>query len=128
MKEIIATSKAPAAIGPYSQAVKSGGFLFVSGQIPIDPDTGEQLVGSLRSQTERVLNNLRAICEAAGASLADAVKITLYVSNLDHFLEINETYAKFFPENPPARATIQVSRLPKDSGVEIDAIVALPSE
>ncbi|MBI3922557.1 MAG: RidA family protein [Armatimonadetes bacterium] len=125
MKEIIATDQAPAAIGPYSQAVKSGGFLFISGQIPIHPETGEQLVGSLRSQTEQVLKNLQAICESAGASLRDVVKVTLYVSDLDRFQEINDTYATFFPENPPARATVQVTRLPKDSGIEIDAIVAL---
>jgi len=127
VREIIETDSAPSAVGPYSQAVVAGGFLFASGQIPIDPASGELLVGALRFQTAQVLRNLQAVCAAAGASLSDAVKITIYVRDMDNFQEINDTYATFFPVDPPARATVQVSRIPKDAGIEMDAIVALPS-
>jgi len=127
VREIIETDSAPSAVGPYSQAVVAGGFLFASGQIPIDPASGELLVGALRFQPAQVLRNLQAVCAAAGASLSDAVKITIYVRDMDNFQEINDTYATFFPVDPPASATVQVSRIPKDASIEMDAIVALPA-
>jgi 2-iminobutanoate/2-iminopropanoate deaminase len=128
MKKIIATDKAPKAVGAYSQGVVAGGFLFISGQLPIDPATGELLVGTLRSQTTQALRNLEAVCRAAGASLSDAVKVTIYLRDLDDFQEVNDAYAAFFPSDPPARATVQVARLPRDAGIEIEAIIALPPE
>jgi 2-iminobutanoate/2-iminopropanoate deaminase len=122
MKEIIATEKAPKAIGPYSQAVRANGFIFVSGQIPIDPATGELLAGDIAQQTARVLENLKAILEAAGSSLDRVVKVSVFLKDLSEFAAMNAMYAKYFPENPPARATVQVARLPRDVGVEIDLI------
>ncbi len=122
MKEIIATEKAPKAIGAYSQAVRANGFVFVSGQIPIDPATGELLVGDIGQQTARVLDNLNAILEAAGSSLAKAVKVSVFLRDMSEFGGMNAVYAKYFPSDPPARATVQVARLPKDVGVEIDVI------
>lgn len=122
MKQQIATSKAPAAIGPYSQGVKANGFLFLSGQVALDP-AGGQLVGDdIRAQTERVLKNLEAILEAAGSSLAAVVKTTVFLADLNDFAAMNEVYARFFPHPPPARATVQVARLPKEAKVEIDLI------
>jgi len=124
MKEIITTTKAPKAIGPYSQAVRANGFIFISGQIPIDPATDELLCGDIGQQTTRVLENLKAILEAAGSSLDRAVKVSVFLKDMGEFGAMNAVYAKYFPANPPARATVQVARLPKDVGVEID-IVAL---
>jgi len=124
MKEIIATTKAPKAIGPYSQAVRANGFIFISGQIPIDPATDELLCGDIGQQTTRVLENLKAILEAAGSSLDRAVKVSVFLKDMGEFAAMNAVYAKYFPANPPARATVQVARLPRDVGVEID-IVAL---
>jgi 2-iminobutanoate/2-iminopropanoate deaminase len=124
MKEIIATTKAPKAIGPYSQAVRANGFIFISGQIPIDPATDDLLVGDIGQQTTRVLENLKAILEAAGSSLDRAVKVSVFLKDMGEFAAMNAVYAKYFPANPPARATVQVARLPRDVGVEID-IVAL---
>lgn len=122
MKEIISTEKAPKAIGPYSQAVRKGGFVFFSGQIPTDPSTGELVEGSIQHKTERVLENLKAVLEAAGLSLTNVVKTTVFLKNLGDFPQMNETYAKYFGTNPPARSTVEVSRLPRDVDVEIDAI------
>lgn len=122
MKEIIATEKAPEAIGPYSQAVRANGFIFVSGQIPIDPTTGELLTGDIAQQTARVLDNLKAILEAARSSLHHAVKVSVFLKDMGDFTAMNSVYAKYFPENPPARATVQVARLPRDVSVEIDVI------
>ncbi len=113
---------APAAIGPYSQAIDAGDFVFLSGQVPIDPKTGELVPGDIEAQTERVLDNLAAVLEAAGCSFADVVKTTIYLMDLGDFQTVNATYAKRFSSAPPARATVQVSALPKGSRVEIDAI------
>jgi len=119
----IVTPNGPSAIGPYSQAIAAGGMVFVSGQIPLDPATGTMVQGSVSEQTERVLRNVAAILEAAGASMAQVVKTTVYLSNLDDFEEMNRVYARHFPaDDPPARATVQVSRLPKGASLEIDAI------
>lgn len=125
-KEVVATKGAPAAAGPYSQGVKAGGFLFVSGQLPIDPETGEMLVGTLKSQTRQALLNIKAVAEAAGATLADVVKTTVYFRDLEDFTEVNEAYAQFFGEEPPARAAVEAARLPRDAGIEIEAVVKLP--
>jgi len=122
MKEIIATDKGPKAIGPYSQAVRANGFVFVSGQIPLDPATGELLVGDIGQQTARVLENLKAILEAAGSSMDRAVKVSVFLRDMSEFAGMNAIYAKYFPNDPPARATVQVARLPRDVGVEIDVI------
>jgi 2-iminobutanoate/2-iminopropanoate deaminase len=122
MREIISTEKAPKAIGPYSQAVRAGGFIFVSGQIPIDPATNELIVGDISAQTDRVLENLQAILKAAGSSLAKAVKVGVFLKDMSEFAAMNAVYAKYFPENPPARATVEVTRLPKDVSVEIDVV------
>ena len=125
-KSVIATSHAPAAIGPYSQAVQCGPWIFVSGQIPLDPATGKIVENDIAAQTERVLKNLAAILEAAGAGLAQVVKTTVYLRDLNEFTRMNEVYARFFAERPPARATVEVARLPRDVKVEIDAIAAAP--
>lgn len=122
MKEIIATEKGPKAIGPYSQAVRANGFVFASGQIPLDPATGELLVGDIGQQTARVLENLKAILEAAGSSMDRAVKVSVFLRDMSEFAGMNTVYAKYFPNDPPARATVQVARLPRDVGVEIDVI------
>lgn len=124
-KEIISTDKAPKAIGPYSQGIKAGGLVFVSGQIPLDPDTGVPVSGDIAVQTERVLINISAVLVAAGSSLEDIVKTTVYLKDLADFASFNESYAGFFKENPPARATVEVSRLPKDVMIEIDAVAVL---
>lgn len=122
MKDVIATPKSPKTIGPYSQAIKGNGFVFVSGQLPIDPDSGQLFKGDLAVQTEMVLENLKAILEAAGSSLAKTVKVTIYLKDMNDFAKVNEVYGRFFPSAPPARATVEVSRLPKDASVEIDLI------
>jgi 2-iminobutanoate/2-iminopropanoate deaminase len=123
-KDVISTSKAPAAIGPYSQAVSWENLIFVSGQIPIDPATGQVVGGDVADQTERVLENLAAILEAAGASLDQVLKTTVYLRDLNDFGKMNEVYARFFRQQPPARATVQVGRLPRDVAVEIEVIAA----
>jgi 2-iminobutanoate/2-iminopropanoate deaminase len=125
MKETINTDRAPKAVGPYSQAVKAGGFLFMSGQIPIDPETNEVVNGSSAVQAERVLRNLSIILEDSGATLEEVVKTTIFLADMNDFAEVNEVYARYFPIEPPARATVQVSRLPKDVRVEIEAIAYL---
>lgn len=121
-REVIFTENAPKAIGPYSQAVKAGGFVFVSGQIPVDPSTGELVVGDIKVQTERVLENVKAILKAAGSSLDKVVKATVFLSDMNDFAAMNEVYARYFVSAPPARAAVQVARLPKDVGVEIEVI------
>jgi 2-iminobutanoate/2-iminopropanoate deaminase len=120
----IDTAGAPAAIGPYSQAIVHGGLLFCSGQIALDPATGEYVHASLAEETTRCLENLTAVCAAAGTSLAHALRLTIYTTNLGGFPEINDAYGAFFPGSPPARAAIGVAALPKGAQVEIDAIVA----
>lgn len=122
MKKIISTSAAPKAIGPYSQATAHNGFVFLSGQIPLDPASGHIVEGGVAEQTERVLENLKAVLEAAGSSLAGVVKTTVYMKDMTEFPIMNEVYGRYFKENPPARATVEVARLPRDVRVEIDAI------
>lgn len=124
-KVIISTDKAPAAIGPYSQAVKVGNLLFISGQIPIDPATGNIVEGDVQAQTRQSIKNIQAICEAAGASLKDVVKTSVFVKDMNQFAKVNETYGEFFKEEAPARACVEVARLPKDVQVEIEAIVVV---
>ena len=122
MREVIATDRGPKAIGPYSQAVKANGFIFISGQIPLDPRTQELVEGDAARQTERVMENLKGIVEAAGSSLDRVVKTTVFLKDLADFPAMNEVYSRYFPANPPARATVQVARLPRDVGVEIELI------
>ncbi len=122
VKEIIVTEKAPAAIGPYSQAVRCGNLVFVSGQIPIDPATGQVVQGDIKSQTSQVIRNLEAVLAAAGSSLDKVVKTTLFIKDMNNFSLINEIYSEFFKNNPPARSTVEVARLPKDVEVEIEVI------
>ncbi len=121
-KKIIATTEAPKAIGPYSQAVEAGGFVFVSGQIPIDPKTGIVLQQDVRGQAALVLENARAILSAAGCSFQSVVRTTIYLTNMADFPAVNEVYGGYFPTDPPARATVEVSRLPKDVAIEMDFI------
>ena len=121
-KEIIATEDAPRAIGPYSQAVRAGNFVFASGQIPIDPATGEFVPGGIAEQTEQVLKNLTALFAAAGVGLDQIVKTTVFLADMNDFTAMNEVYGRFFSEAPPARATVQAARLPRDAKVEIEAI------
>jgi 2-iminobutanoate/2-iminopropanoate deaminase len=125
MKQIISTENAPGAIGPYSQAIKTGGMIFCSGQIPIDPSTGEFVSDSIAEQTDQVLKNLIAVLEAGGASLNDVVKTTVFLADMNDFVAMNEVYAKFFSENKPARATVQAARLPRDAKVEIECIAVV---
>jgi 2-iminobutanoate/2-iminopropanoate deaminase len=125
VKEIVATEKAPRAIGPYSQAVRAGNLLFASGQIPIDPATGEFVAGGIAEQTEQVLRNLSAVFEASGAGLNQVVKTTVFLADMDDFTAMNEVYARFFGANPPARATVQAARLPRDAKVEIEATAVI---
>ena len=122
MKDRVQTDSAPKAIGPYSQAIKSNGFVFASGQIPLDPATMQIVEGGIREQTERVMNNLGAVLQAAGSSFERVVKTTVYLKDLTDFGEMNEVYGGFFKETPPARSTVEVSRLPRDVRVEIDVI------
>ena len=119
-RKIIKTADAPQAIGPYSQAIEAGGFVFVSGQIPIDPKTGNVLQGDIKSQAKLVLDNAKAILTAAGCSMARVVRTTIYLKNMADFASVNEVYGSYFPTDPPARATVEVSRLPKDVAVEMD--------
>ena len=121
-KEIVSTDNAPGAIGPYSQAIKAGGMIFCSGQIPIDPATGNFVSDVVSEQTEQVLKNLGEVLTAAGASLNDVVKTTVFLADMNDFAEMNEVYGRFFGENKPARATVQAARLPRDANVEIECI------
>jgi 2-iminobutanoate/2-iminopropanoate deaminase len=125
MKDIVLTDRGPKPIGPYSQAVKSNGFVFVSGQVALDPKSGEFVAADVRQQTARVLENLKAILEAAGVSLHHVVKTTVFLKDMNDFAAMNDVYARYFTAAPPARSTVQAVRLPKDALVEIDAIAAL---
>ena len=122
MKQIIQTEQAPKAIGPYSQAIKSNGFVFASGQIPIDPETGEFVAGGVAEQTEQVIKNLARVLEAAGSGLNRIVKTTVFLADMEEFAAMNEVYGKFFAVEPPARATVEAARLPRDARVKIEAI------
>ncbi len=122
----IATTNAPAAIGPYSQAVIAGPYLYTSGQIPLDPATGQVVQGDIAVQTRRVLENLKAVLAAAGLSMADVVKTTLFIRDMNQFSAINAVYGEYFPTNPPARSTVEVSRLPLNVGIEIELVAYAP--
>jgi 2-iminobutanoate/2-iminopropanoate deaminase len=125
-RESVSTESAPAAIGPYSQGMRAGGLLFCSGQIPLEPSTGELVKEDIEGQTRRCLENLSAVAEAAGGSLADAVRCTVFLTDMNDFARVNEVYAEFFAgDQPPARVAVAVAALPKGADVEIDAIVAL---
>lgn len=122
-KEIIYSKNAPAAIGPYAQGIKVGNLLFISGQLPINPKTGELLTGDIQAQTKQVIENLKAIIEEAGATLEDVVKTTVFLKDMNEFSLVNEVYGEYFKENPPARVCVEIARLPKDAQVEIEAVV-----
>jgi 2-iminobutanoate/2-iminopropanoate deaminase len=128
MKQIIKTENAPGAIGPYSQAVRIGNFVFVSGQIPIDPKTGEFVAGGVAEQSEQVLKNLSAVLEAAGSGLQNVVKTTVFLADMNEFGAMNEVYGRYFQTEPPARATVQAARLPKDARVEVEAIAFISAD
>ncbi len=121
-KEIVSTDKAPGAIGPYSQAVKAGGMVFCSGQIPLDPATGEFVSDDISEQTEQVLKNLGEVLAAAGSSFANVVKTTIFLADMNDFTTVNQVYGLYFSDNKPARATVQAARLPRDAKVEIECI------
>ncbi|MGD0417750.1 MAG: RidA family protein [Terriglobales bacterium] len=122
MREVIATDQAPKAIGPYSQAIRAQGLIFTSGQIPIDPATSQIVAGDVSAQTERVLKNLAAVLQASGSSLEKVVRSTVFLKNMGDFAAMNEVYGRYFKQEPPARSTVEVARLPKDVLVEIDVI------
>jgi 2-iminobutanoate/2-iminopropanoate deaminase len=125
MSEVVSTDDAPGAIGPYSQAIKVNGMVFCSGQIPIDPGTGQFVSEDVSAQTEQVLKNLEAVLRAAGSGLGSVVKTTVFLADMNDFGAMNEVYGKFFSENKPARATVQAARLPRDAKVEIECIAAV---
>ncbi|WP_163194347.1 RidA family protein [Clostridium thermarum] len=124
MKEVISTNGAPAAIGPYSQGIKAGNLVYTSGQIPLDPQTGE-LISDIKKATERSLENVKAILEAAGTSMDKVIKTAVFLKDMNDFAAMNEVYGSYFKENPPARSCVQVARLPKDAVVEIEAIAVI---
>jgi 2-iminobutanoate/2-iminopropanoate deaminase len=128
VREIIKTESAPGAIGPYSQAVRAGGFVFASGQIPTDPKTGVFVEGGIVEQTHQVMRNLKALLEAAGTNLERVVKTTVFIADMGDFSAMNEVYGQYFKENPPARSTVQAARLPRDARVEIDVIALAGKE
>jgi len=128
VREIIKTERAPEAIGPYSQAVRAGGFVFASGQIPIDPATGQFVAGGISEQTEQVLRNLSAVLEAAGSGLDRVVKTTVFLADMNEFAAMNEVYGRYFKRDVPARATVEAARLPRDARVEIEAIALAGKE
>jgi len=127
MKKTVSTEKAPKAIGPYSQAVISDGFAFLSGQIPLDPASGQIIEGGVAAQTERVMENLKAVLDACGATMESVVKTTVFLKDMGEFAQMNEVYGRYFPSNPPARATVEAARLPRDVRVEIDCIARVGS-
>ncbi len=122
-KRVVHTEKAPKAIGPYSQAIQAGPFLFVSGQIPINPSTGELMAGDIRQQTQQVLENVRNILESQGLTMEQVAKTTIYLKDMGNFSQVNEVYATYFQSEPPARSTVEVANLPRNVDVEIEAIV-----
>lgn len=126
MKEIISTSNAPSAIGPYSQAVKLGNVLYTAGQIALDPSSGNMMTSSLDEEVHQIMKNLTAVAKAAGSSLDNVLKTTIYVTDLGNFGKINELYGSYFGDSPPARSTVEVSALPKGGNVEIDMIIHIP--
>lgn len=128
MRQPISTDRAPKAIGPYSQAVVHGGLAYLSGQIPLDPASNKVIEGGISAQTERVLENIKAVLEACGASLGSVLKTTVFLKDMGDFAPMNEVYQRYFTENPPARSTVQAAKLPRDVGIEIDVIAAVLAE
>ena len=124
-KRVIQTEKAPKAIGPYSQAIQAGNFLFLSGQIPLDPKTGELVKGDIRKQTQQVLENIKGVLESQKLGMENVVKATIFLKDIANFNQVNEVYATYFPSSPPARSTVQVAKLPKDADIEIEAIALI---
>lgn len=124
-KKVIQTEKAPKAIGPYSQAIQAGNLLFLSGQLPLDPVTGELVKGDIRQQTQRVLANLKGILESQKLGMEDVVKVTIFLKDMGNFSQVNEVYATYFPSSPPARSTVEVARLARDADIEIEVIAIL---
>jgi 2-iminobutanoate/2-iminopropanoate deaminase len=124
-KKVIETQRAPKAIGPYSQAIQAGSFLFLSGQIPLDPKTGELVKGDIRQQTEQVLENIKEVLESQKLGMEDVVKVTIFLKNIGKFNQVNEIYSTYFPTSPPARSTVEVARLPRDVEIEIEAIASI---
>ena len=121
-KKVIQTEKAPKAIGPYSQAIQAGNLLFLSGQIPLDPASGELVKGDIRQGTKRVLENMKGVLESQGLGMEDVVKVTIFLKDMGNFSQVNEVYGTYFPSSPPARSTVEVARLPRDVDIEIEAI------
>lgn len=126
MKKIISTTDAPAAVGPYSQAVRSGDLLFTAGQVALEPSSGVIVAGDVKAQTRRVMDNLAAVLRAAGCGFDDVIKTTCFLADMNDFADFNEVYASYFGSEPPARSTVQVARLPKDSRVEVEVIARVP--
>ena len=124
-KKVIQTEKAPKAIGPYSQAIQAGNFLFLSGQIPLDPKTGELVKGDIRQQTQQVLENIKGVLESQGLGMEDVVKVTIFLKDIGNFNQVNEVYATYFPSSPPARSTVEVAKLPRNAEIEIEAIALI---
>jgi 2-iminobutanoate/2-iminopropanoate deaminase len=124
-KKVIQTEKAPKAIGPYSQAIQAGNFLFLSGQIPIDSKTGELVKGDIRKQTQQVLENIKGILESQGLGMENVVKSTIFLKDIGNFNQVNEVYATYFPSSPPARSTVEVAKLPRDADIEIEALAII---
>ena len=124
-KRVVQTEKAPKAIGPYSQAIQAGDFLFLSGQVPLDPKTGELVKGDIRQQTEQVLENIKGVLESQKLGMKDVVKVTIFLKNIENFNQVNEIYSTYFPTSPPARSTVEVARLPRNAEVEIEAIALI---
>jgi 2-iminobutanoate/2-iminopropanoate deaminase len=124
-KKVIQTEKAPKAIGPYSQAIQAGNFLFLSGQIPIDPKTGELVKGDIRKQTQQVLENIKGILESQGLGMENVVKVTIFLKDIANFNQVNEVYVTYFPSSPPARSTVEVAKLPRDADIEIEALAII---
>lgn len=125
-RRVIHADRAPKAIGPYSQAIQAGSFLFLSGQIPLDPTSGELVKGDIREQARRVLENLKAVLESQNLGMEDVVKVTIFLKEMENFSQVNEVYATYFPSSPPARSTVEVARLPRDVDIEIEAIALVP--
>ena len=124
-KKVIQTETAPKAIGPYSQAIQAGNFLFLSGQIPLDPKTGELVKGDIQQQTKQVLENLKGVLGSEKLEMKDVVKVTIFLKDIGNFNQVNEVYATYFPSSPPARSTVQVAKLPRDAEIEIEAIALI---
>jgi 2-iminobutanoate/2-iminopropanoate deaminase len=124
-KKVIQTEKAPKAIGPYSQAIQAGNFLFLSGQIPLDPKTGELVKGDIRQQTQQVLENIKGILGSQKLGMEDVVKVTIFLKDIGNFNQVNEVYATYFPSSPPARSTVEVAKLPRDADIEIEGIALI---